>query len=129
METRWDLGMKIRRDVLGDGFVDKELADEGEMVNQLQKIITEFCWGTIWSRGGISLKVRSLLTLAMLTALNRPHQLKAHLRGAVNNGCTKDEIYEVFFQASAYCGMPAAVEGVRLAKAVFDELDAETRVK
>lgn len=120
---RFEEGLKIRREVLGREHVDASLAMADEFTSPLQELITEYCWGTVWSRPGLNRKTRSLINIAMLTALNRPHELKLHIRGALNNGCTKDQIKEVLLQAAVYCGVPAAVDGFRVAKEVFEALE------
>lgn len=120
---RFEEGLKIRREVLGREHVDASLARADEFTSPLQELITEYCWGTVWSRPGLNRKTRSLINIAMLTALNRPHELKLHIRGALNNGCTKDQIREVLLQAAVYCGVPAAVDGFRVAKEVFEALE------
>jgi 4-carboxymuconolactone decarboxylase len=120
---KFEEGLKIRREVLGDEYVDKALAGADEFTQPMQELVTEFCWGTVWSRDGLARKTRSLINLSMIAALNRPHELTAHVRGALNNGCSRDEIREVFLQVAVYCGMPAAIDSFRTAKAVFDELD------
>lgn len=112
-------GLKTRRDVLGSEYVDKAIANADEFSKPLQELVTQYCWGDVWNRPGLERKTRSLLNLAMLTALNRPHELKLHIRGALNNGVTKEEIREVFLQAAIYCGVPAGVESFRIAKEVF----------
>jgi len=89
-------------------------------------LVTEYCWGAVWTREGLPRKIRSLLNLAMISALNKPNELKAHVRGAIRNGCTKDEIKEVFLQVAIYCGVPAAIDSFRNARAVFEEMDAES---
>jgi 4-carboxymuconolactone decarboxylase len=118
----FEKGLKVRRAVLGKEFVDKSIGDADDFTHPLQELITEYCWGRIWARPGLSRKTRSLINLAMLTALNRPHEVKLHLRGALNNGCSKAEIMEVFLQTAVYCGIPAAVDSVRIAKEFFKGL-------
>jgi 4-carboxymuconolactone decarboxylase len=118
----FEKGLKVRRTVLGKDFVDKSIGDTDDFTHPLQELITEYCWGRIWARPGLSRKTRSLINLAMLTALNRPHEVKLHLRGALNNGCSKEEIMEVFLQTAVYCGIPAAVDSFRIAKEFFQEL-------
>lgn len=118
----FEKGLKVRRTVLGKDFVDKSIGDADDFTRPLQELITEYCWGRIWARPGLSHKTRSLINLAMLTALNRPHEVKLHLRGALNNGCSKEEIMEVFLQTAVYCGIPAAVDSFRIAKEFFQEL-------
>jgi 4-carboxymuconolactone decarboxylase len=118
----FDKGLGIRRSVLGAEFVDKAIATANDFNRPLQELVTQYCWGEVWGRPGLERKTRSLLNLAMLSALNRPHEVKMHIKGALNNGVTKDEIKEVFLQVAIYCGVPAAVDSFRLAKEVFDEL-------
>jgi len=115
-------GLRIRREVLGAEYVDKSLSEADGFSRPLQELVTEYCWGEIWSRPGLSRKMRSLINLAMLTALNRPHEVKLHLKGALNNGCTKEEIMEVLLQTAIYCGVPAAVDSFRSAREVFAEI-------
>jgi 4-carboxymuconolactone decarboxylase len=116
-------GLAVRRAVLGAEYVDRAMANADAFTRTLQEFVTEWCWGGVWSRPGLPRKTRSLLNLAMLTALNRPHEIKLHVRGALNNGVTRQEITEVFLQAGVYAGVPAAVDAFRAAKEVFDELD------
>ncbi len=117
----FEQGLKTRRDVLGSEYVDKAIANADDFSKPLQELVTQYCWGDVWNRPGLDRKTRSLLNLAMLTALNRPHELKLHIRGALNNGVTKEEIREVFLQAAIYCGVPAGVESFRIAREVFTE--------
>ena len=112
-------GLEVRRAVLGTAYVDRAIASADEFNRPMQELVTEYCWGAIWTRPGLDRKTRSLLNLAMLSALNRPHELKLHVRGALNNGVSKAEITEVFLQVAVYCGVPAAIESFRLAKEVF----------
>jgi len=114
-------GLKTRRAVLGAEYVDASLASADEFNLPMQELVTEYCWNEIWNRPGLDRKTRSLLNLAMLTALNRPHELKLHVRGALNNGVTPAEIREVFLQTAIYCGVPAAIDSFRNAKEVFKE--------
>ncbi len=125
--SRYDEGMRLRRAVLGDAHVDRSLAEAAgdELLGPLQELVTEVGWGAVWTRPGLSLKERSLLNLAMLTALNRPHEFELHLRGAVRNGVTKEQIREVLIQAGAYCGWPAAIDGFRIARRVLSEIEQE----
>ena len=118
----YEKGLAVRRAVLGEEYVDKSIADADDFTQPLQELVTEYCWGSIWTRPGLSRKTRSLINLAMLTALNRPHEVKLHLRGALNNGCSKGDIMEVLLQTAIYCGVPAAVDSFRIAKEVFQEL-------
>jgi len=119
---RFDAGLKIRRAVLGDAYVDASLKSLDTFTQPLQKLVTEYCWGTVWNRPGLDRRTRSLLNLAMLTALNRPNEIKTHVRGAINNGLSQEEIAEVFLQAAIYCGVPAALDSTRLAREVFQEM-------
>jgi len=116
---RFEDGLAVRRQVLGADYVDRAIAEADEFTRPLQEFVTEYCWGAIWTRPGLPRKTRSLLNLAMLTALNRPHELKLHVRGALRNGCTRGEIMEVLLQAAVYCGVPAAIDGFRVAREVF----------
>jgi 4-carboxymuconolactone decarboxylase len=118
----FEKGLKIRREVLGADFVDKAIASADDFNRPLQEIVTQYCWGEIWGRPGLDRKTRSIINLAMLSALNRPHEIKMHVKGALNNGLTKDEIKEVFLQVAIYCGVPAGVDSFRVAKEVFTEL-------
>lgn len=121
-QALFDKGLKTRKEVLGDAYVEESLRLANEFSMPIQEIATQYCWGDVWNRPGLERKTRSLLNLAMLTALNRPHELKLHVRGAINNAVTKNEIGEVFIQASIYCGLPAALDSFRVAQEVFKEL-------
>ena len=118
-------GLSVRREVLGPEYVDKSVANVEEFMKPMQKLVTEYCWGEIWTRPGLDRKVRSMINLAMLTALNRPHELKLHVRGALNNGLTREEIQEVLLQTCIYCGVPAALESFKNAMEIFKEEDAK----
>ena len=120
----FEAGLKVRREVLGAEYVDASIAQADDFNRPLQELVTEYCWGSVWTRPGLSRKTRSLINLAMLTALNRPHEVELHLRGALNNGCTKAEIMEVLLQTAIYCGVPAAVDSFRLARKIFSENEA-----
>ena len=113
-------GLKTRRQVMGDDFVDRALAGATPFTEPMQHYITRNAWGDVWQRPGLDLKPRSLVTVAMLTALGRQHELKGHVRGALNNGATTAEIQEVLLHASIYCGVPCAVEAFRSAAEVVD---------
>ena len=121
-QSDFDRGLQTRRAVLGAEYVDASIQNADEFTRPLQELVTEYGWNAIWNRPGLDRRTRSLLNLAMLTALNRPHELKLHLRGALNNGVTKDEIREVLLQTAVYCGMPAAIDSFRCAKEVFKDL-------
>ena len=126
--TRFKEGLAIRKNVLGVDYVDTAFQNaEGDPISiELQEMVTEFGWGVVWTRPGLSLKIRSMLNLAMLTALNRPHEFETHLKGAINNGVTKDEIKEILFQSAVYCGWPAAIDSFRIAKRIFAETNIPT---
>jgi 4-carboxymuconolactone decarboxylase len=118
----YDRGMAVRRDVLGAPYVDKAVAADDDFNRHWQEYVTKHCWGAIWTRPGLPRKTRSMLNLAMLAATGHPEELKLHLRGALTNGVTKEEIAEIFLQVGAYAGAPSALEAFRTAKEVFAEL-------
>jgi 4-carboxymuconolactone decarboxylase len=119
----FDLGLQTRREVLGDAYVDSAMKTADPFSLPLQQFVTQYAWGDIWNRPGLERKTRSLLNLGMISALNRPHELKLHIRGALNNGVTREEMREVFLQVAVYCGAPAAMDAFRCAREVFKELD------
>jgi 4-carboxymuconolactone decarboxylase len=118
----YETGLRIRREVLGSEYVDKSISMSDDFNRPLQELVTQYCWGAVWSRPGLTRKTRSLINLAMLTALNRPHEVKLHLKGALNNGCSREEIMEVLLQTAIYCGVPAAIDSFRVAREVFSEV-------
>ena len=120
---KYQAGLRIRRAVMGKEHVDRAIAEADEFSRPLQELVTEYGWGAVWTRPGLSRKLRSLINLAMLTALNRPHELRLHLKGALRNGCTKKEISEVLLHTAVYCGFPAAIDSFRVAKDFFAGLD------
>jgi len=122
----FDKGLQTRREVLGSAYVDQAIKTADEFSKPLQEMVTQYAWGDVWNRPGLSRRDRSLLVIGMLTALNRPHELRLHLRGAVNNGLTREEIREALLQSGIYCGAPAAMDAFRVAKEVFQVLDAES---
>ncbi|MCP3717846.1 MULTISPECIES: 4-carboxymuconolactone decarboxylase [Paraburkholderia] len=124
-EDRYEAGMKVRRAVLGDAHVDRSLANRTEVTEEFQNFISRYAWGEIWTRDGLPRHTRSLLTIAMMVALNRSEELALHLRAARNNGVTRDEIKEVLLQTAIYCGVPAANSAFHLADRIFREQDAE----
>lgn len=124
-QEMFDKGMAIRRKVLGDAYVDKALAKSGPFNEPLQELVTTYCWGWNWGRDGLPLRDRSLINLAMIAILNRHNELKIHIRGALNNGLTREEIREVLLQVGIYGGIPAAVDSFRIANEAFAEIDAE----
>jgi 4-carboxymuconolactone decarboxylase len=121
-DIRLARGEQVRREVLGAEHVDRSLFQTSEFSRPLQEFVTAVCWGDVWSRPGLDRRTRSLLNLVMLTALNRSHEFAVHVRGAVRNGCTEEEIQEALLQAAAYCGAPAALESFRVAERVLAEL-------
>lgn len=122
---RFERGLQLRREVLGAKHVDASMSSADDFHRPLQELVTEYCWGAVWARPGLDRKTRSLINLAMLTALNRPREVKLHLRGALNNGCTREQIMEVLLQTAVYCGVPAAVESFHLAGELFKEIDSQ----
>lgn len=118
-------GLATRREVLGDEHVSRSMSGATEFTAAAQEFVTEYCWGEVWTRPGLDRRTRSLINLAMLTALNRMHEFRVHVRGAVNNGCTVEEIRETLLQAIVYCGAPAGLESFRQAQDVLDEIAAE----
>lgn len=124
-KATYDKGLAIRMNVLGKDYVETQLKNADDFNRPLQDMVTEYCWGAVWGREGLPLKTRSMLNLAMISILNRPHELRAHLRGALNNGVTRQEICEVFLQVAIYAGVPAAVDSFRLAREFFKEIDAK----
>ncbi len=123
MTSLYDRGMSKRREVLGDAHVDRSMGNVSEFAKPVQDFVTEFVWGGVWDRDGLDPRTRSLLNLVMLTALNRMHEFGVHARGAVNNGCSRDQIREALLQTAAYCGAPAALESFRVAERVLTEID------
>ena len=119
----YDKGLAIRREVLGADYVDNAIRTADAFNRPLQELVTEYCWGAVWGRPGLPRKTRSMLNLAMLTALNRPHELKLHVKGALKNGVSREEIAEVLLQAAIYCGVPAAVDAFRTAREALKEVD------
>jgi 4-carboxymuconolactone decarboxylase len=120
-KERHEAGLKTRREVLGAEYVDKSQAAADDFNRPFTELLNTYCWNDVWNRPGLERKTRSMLNLAMLSALGRTHELKLHINGALNNGLTKEEIREVFMQVAIYCGVPAAVESFRSAKEVFKE--------
>ena len=116
-------GLEIRKSVLGAEFVENSIANADDFNRPMQELVTEYCWGAVWGRDGLDKKSRLMLNLAMISALNRPHELKMHVKGALRNGVSKAEITEVLLQVAIYCGVPAAVDAFRIAKEAFKEMD------
>ncbi len=117
---QYDKGLAMRKRVMGEDFVAKAFGNATEFTRPMQDYITHNAWGDVWQRPGLDLKTRSLITVAMLTALGKQHELKGHVRGALNNGATPEEVREVLLHASIYCGVPTAVEAMRTAAEVVD---------
>ena len=117
----YDKGREIRAAVLGEAYVAQATENADDFTGPLQDLVTEYCWGAVWGRDGLPLKTRSMLNLAMLAVLNRPNELRTHIKGALTNGVTRDEIREILLQVAVYGGVPAAVDSFRIARAAFDE--------
>ncbi|QLL06777.1 carboxymuconolactone decarboxylase family protein [Mycobacterium vicinigordonae] len=116
-------GRQIRSEVLGKEYVDKAIGEADDFTGPLQDLVTEYCWGAVWGREGLTRKTRSMLNLAMTSVLNRPHELRTHLRAALTNGVTREEIREIFLQVAIYAGVPAAVDSFRAADEIFAAVD------
>jgi 4-carboxymuconolactone decarboxylase len=123
----WDKGLAVRKEVLGADYVERNLKAADDFNMPMQELVTQSCWGWLWARPNLPRKTRSIVNLAMLSALNRPHEFKVHVRGALVNGVTRDEIREILLQVAVYCGMPAGVEGFRLAREAMKEYEQEKR--
>jgi 4-carboxymuconolactone decarboxylase len=119
----FEKGLAIRKSVLGAEYVEKSIAAADDFNRPMQELTTEYCWGWCWGREGLDKKTRSIINLAMISALNRPNELKMHVKGAIRNGLTKEEIREVLLQVAIYCGIPAGVDSFRVAKEAFAELE------
>jgi 4-carboxymuconolactone decarboxylase len=120
-KSRYEQGMKVRREVLGDAHVDKSLANRNALNEEFQDLITRYAWGEIWSRPGLSRQMRSMLTIAMMVALNREEEFRMHVKAALNNGVTPEQIKEVLLQAAIYCGVPAANHAFHIANEVMSK--------
>lgn len=120
-QETYEAGLQVRREVLGAEHVERSLAQVSEFSRPIQELVTEYCWGMVWTRDGLERKTRSLLNIVMLTALNRSHELGAHVRGALTNGATVAEIQEALLQTAVYLGVPAALESFRIAEGVLKE--------
>ena len=116
-------GLEIRKAVVGAEYVERSMASADEFTMPLQELVTEYCWGAVWGREELPRKTRSMLNLAMISILNRPHELKLHINGALRNGVSREEIREVFLQVAIYAGVPAAIDSFRIAREVFDSID------
>ena len=123
-QDRFEKGLALRKQVLGADYVEKSLASADDFSRPMQELSTEYCWGYVWTRPGLQLRERSLINLAMISALNRPHELKLHVKAALTNGLTREEIREVLLQVAVYCGVPAGIDSTRIAREAFAEVDA-----
>lgn len=121
----FEKGLKIRKQVLGDAYVEKSLNNTDEFTLPLQELVTEYCWGKVWGSEDLDRQQRSMINLAMISALNRPHELKLHVKGALRNGLSKETIRGVLLQVAIYCGVPAAVDSFRIAKEAIAEFESE----
>jgi len=116
--------LALRKQGLGADYVEKSMASADDFSRPMQELSTEYCWGDVWTRPGLELRERSLINLSMISALNRPHELKLHVKAALNNGLTREEIREVLLQVAVYCGVPAGIDSTRIAREAFAEIDA-----
>lgn len=123
----WDKGLAVRKEVLGADYVERQLKTVDDFGMPMQELVTQSCWGWLWTRTQLPRKTRSLVNLGMLSALNRPNEFKTHVKGALTNGCTREEIREVLLQVAVYCGMPAGVEAFKLAREAMQEYDQGKR--
>jgi len=121
---KFEKGLKLRKQVLGTEYVEKSMASADSFSLPMQELSTEYCWGHVWTRPGLALRDRSLINIAMISALNRPHELKLHVKAALNNGLSREEIREVILQVAVYCGVPAGIDSTRIAREAFAEVDA-----
>jgi 4-carboxymuconolactone decarboxylase len=121
---KFEKGLALRKQVLGADYVEKSMASADSFSMPMQELSTEYCWGHVWTRPGLELRERSLINIAMISALNRPHELKLHVKAALNNGLTRDQIREVILQVAVYCGVPAGIDSTRIAREAFAEIDA-----
>ena len=124
---KFERGLKLRKQVLGAEYVEKSMASADSFSMPMQELSTEYCWGHVWTRPGLALRDRSLINIAMISALNRPHELKLHVKAALNNGLSREEIREVILQVAVYCGVPAGIDSTRIAREAFAEVDAAAK--
>ena len=127
INDKFEKGLAIRKQVLGEAYVNHSMNNADDFNLPLQELVTEYCWGAVWGRDELSKPERSLINLAMISALNRPHELKLHVKGALRNGLSKTQIREVLLQVAIYCGVPAAVDSFRIAKEAILEYEQENR--
>lgn len=121
---KFERGLALRKQVLGAAYVEKSMAAADEFSMPMQELSTEYCWGHVWARPGLTLRERSIINLGMISALNRPHELKLHVKAALNNGLSRTEIREILLQVAVYCGVPAGIDSTRIAREAFAEVDA-----
>jgi 4-carboxymuconolactone decarboxylase len=126
-QDRYEKGLALRKQVLGADYVERSLAAADDFSRPMQELSTEYCWGYVWSRPGLALRDRSLINLGMISALNRPHELKLHVKAALTNGLSREEIREVLMQVAVYCGIPAGIDSVRIAREAFAEVDQASK--
>jgi 4-carboxymuconolactone decarboxylase len=126
---KFEKGLQLRKQVLGAEYVEKSMASADSFSMPMQELSTEYCWGHVWTRPGLALRDRSLINIAMISALNRPHELKLHVKAALNNGLTRETIREVILQVAVYCGVPAGIDSTRIAREAFAEVDAANAAK
>ena len=122
-QDRFDKGLALRKQVLGADYVERSMKGADDFSRPMQELSTEYCWGYVWTRPGLALRDRSLINIAMISALNRPHELKLHVKAALTNGLSREEIREVLLQVAVYCGVPAGIDSVRIAREAFAEID------
>ncbi|MEJ2409621.1 MAG: carboxymuconolactone decarboxylase family protein [Novosphingobium sp.] len=128
-DNRFERGLAIRKDVLGAEYVTRSLEQADDFTRPMQELSTAYCWGEVWTREGLSRRDRSLLNLGMISALNRPHELRLHVKAALRNGLTREEIREALLQVAIYCGVPAGMDSTRIAREAIAEYDAELTEK
>jgi 4-carboxymuconolactone decarboxylase len=126
---KFERGLALRKKILGAEYVEKSMAAADDFSMPMQELSTEYCWGHVWNRPGLELRERSLINIAMISALNRPHELKLHVKAALNNGLTRETIREVILQVAVYCGVPAGIDSTRIAREAFAEVDAAAAAK
>ena len=125
MGEKYDQGLRVRREVVGDAYVDRSVGTVLDFMRPMQELVTEYCWGEVWTRPGLARRDRSIINLSLLTALDRPNELRLHVRGAVSNGLRKTEISEILLQTAIYCGVPAAIASFKIAEEVLAEMQQE----
>jgi 4-carboxymuconolactone decarboxylase len=124
-ESLFERGLKVRKEVLGEDYVNRSIAGADEFTRTMAEWSTAYCWGALWARPGMDRRTRSIVNIAMISAINRPHEVKLHVKAAIGNGVTRDEIKEILLQVAVYCGVPAGIDSFRIAREAFKELDAE----